>query len=195
MITTKEQLKEFLVQDAKACNHTGIKPRFLGDEIWKFQYCFRNLDYQMNRTRKSVFSAIPKVYWRLMYHRLSIKLNFTISDEVQIGKGFSIAHYGNVLIPSTSIIGDNFRIHDGVCIGATNGGSKTAIIGNNVFIATGAKIIGDVCIADDVAIGANAVVVKDIDTPGTTWGGVPAKLISYNNSHANLSPLLFDDDR
>lgn len=193
MITTKEQLKEYLIQDAKACNHTGIKPRFLGDELWKFQYSLRNLDYQTNRTNKSIISSILRIYWRLRYHSLSIKLNLTISDETQIGKGFSIAHYGNVLIPSTSVIGDNFRIHDGVCIGATNGDSKTAMIGNNVFIATGAKIIGDVHIADDVAIGANAVVVKDIDIPGTTWGGVPAKLISYNNSHANLSPLLFED--
>lgn len=194
MITTREQLKEFLIQDAKACRHSGIKQRLLGDEIWKFQYSLRNLDYQMNRTDKSIFSRVLQMYWRLMYHRMSIKLNFTISDTIQIGKGFSIAHYGCVLLPSTSVIGDNFRISDGVCIGATNGGTKTAMIGNNVFIATGAKIIGDVRIADDVAIGANAVVVKDIDIPGTTWGGVPAKLISYNNSHSNLSPLLFEDN-
>ena len=54
----------------------------------------------------------------------------------------------------------------------------------------GCKIIGNITIADNVAIGANAVVVKSITEPGTTWGGIPAKKISSNNSWSNLSPLL-----
>ena len=87
-------------------------------------------------------------------------------------------------------VGINCRIHEGVNIGATNGSDKAPIIGNNVFIATGAKIIGDITIANDVCIGANAVVTKSITEPGTTWGGVPAKKISNNNSHSNLSKFL-----
>lgn len=51
-------------------------------------------------------------------------------------------------------------------------------IGDNVFIASGAKIIGDVFVASDCAIAANAVVVKDITVPGTTWGAfLPPKLV------------------
>ena len=112
-------------------------------------------------------------------------------DANNIGKGFSIAHYGSIVISNNAIIGDNCRIHEGVCIGSTNGDSKAPSIGNNVFISTGVKILGNITIADDVAIGANAVVVKDIATPRTTWGGVPAKKISDNDSHSNLSKLLF----
>ena len=65
-------------------------------------------------------------------------------------------------------------------------------MGDNIFIGTGAKIIGEVTIADDVSIGANAVVVKSITEEGTTWGGVPAKKISNNNSHSNLCSKIFE---
>ena len=83
-------------------------------------------------------------------------------------------------------VGKNCRIHEGVTIGATNGQSEAPILGDNVFIASGAKIIGNIKIANNVAIGANAVVVKDILEEGITVGGVPAKKISDNGSELNL---------
>lgn len=52
------------------------------------------------------------------------------------------------------------------------------IIGKHVYIGPGAKIFGDIYIADDIAIGANAVVNKSFTTPGITVAGVPAKIIS-----------------
>ena len=90
--------------------------------------------------------------------------------------------------------GQNCRIHEGVCIGATSGGAQAAVIGDNVFIGSGAKIIGPVTIASDVAIGAGAVVVRSITEPGSTWAGVPARKVSDRNSHRNLSPYLHLDD-
>ncbi len=190
MITSKKQLSEFLIQDAKASKHDGIKPKVLGDEIWKFIFSFRELDYQLNRPDKNLLTKVQLLYWKLVNHHYSVKLGFTISYKATIGKGFSIAHYGSIVIHGSAVIGENCRIHEGTCIGATNGSNNAARIGDNVFISTGVKIIGDLSIADDVAIGANAVVVNDILIPGTTWGGVPAKQISNNNSHSNLSPLL-----
>lgn len=59
-----------------------------------------------------------------------------------------------------------------------------------MFIATGAKVIGQVFVADNVAIAANAVVIRDIDEPGTTWGGIPAKKISDNDSSSNMQYVL-----
>ena len=49
---------------------------------------------------------------------------------------------------------------------------------NNVEMTLGSRVLGGVTIADDVTIGAGALVLKDIDTPYTTWGGLPAKCIS-----------------
>ena len=88
-------------------------------------------------------------------------------------------------------IGKNCRLQEGVTIGATDGSHDAATIGDNCYFGSGAKVIGAVIIADDVAIGAGAVVTKDITEAGTTWGGVPARKISDNNSHGSLCSALF----
>ncbi|AXY02862.1 hypothetical protein D1115_17910 [Vibrio alfacsensis] len=77
------------------------------------------------------------------------------------------------------MIGKNCNISQGVTIGKINQGNKIGapIIGNNVYIAPGAKIIGGIHIGDNVAIGANAVVVTDVPD-NVTVGGIPAKIIS-----------------
>ena len=60
------------------------------------------------------------------------------------------------------------------------------VIGDNVYIGPGAKLVGGGYIADDVVIGANAVVVGSIEEKGVTVGGIPAKKISNNNSSTHL---------
>lgn len=54
--------------------------------------------------------------------------------------------------------------------------TKAPMIGNDVTITCGAKVLGPITIADHVTIGANAVVVKDLP-PDSVWGGVPARRI------------------
>ena len=78
-------------------------------------------------------------------------------------------------------IGNNLRIHEGVTVGASGGDAP--VIGNNVFLGTGCKVIGAISIANDVTIGANAVVVKSILEAGVTYAGVPAVKVSDNNSY------------
>lgn len=123
---------------------------------------------------------------KFRFHRLSIKLGFSIPINV-FGPGLAIVHYGTIVVSNGAKIGANCRIHEGVTIGATNGSSRAAIIGDNVFIGSGAKIIGEVRISSNVAIAANAVVVRDVICEnGCTVGGVPAIIISRNNSSSNI---------
>lgn len=191
MIYTKKELAYYLERDALALHCTRKHPRFLGDDIWKFQRCLRTREYysSFSKTKKLLF-FIPFIFNRLSFKHKSLKLGLSIPINV-FEEGLSIAHYGTIVVSNNAKIGKNCRIHEGVNIGSTNGSSKAPTIGNNVFIASGAKIIGDITIADDVAIGANAVVVKSITEQGTTWGGIPARKISNNNSHSNLSQELF----
>ena len=63
-------------------------------------------------------------------------------------------------------------------------------MGDNIFLGSGCKIIGEVSVADNVAVGANAVVTKNIEEPNTTWAGVPAKMISNHGSKAYIKRTL-----
>lgn len=190
MILTRNDLKEYIAADALACGRDSVRPNLYMDLVWKFQVALRKKEYYKNQRGAKRLLLLPLAF--LAYYRcdsLGVKLGFSIPCNV-FDKGLSIAHYGTIGVNGTSVIGRNCRIHEGVTIGSTNG-SLGPKLGNNVFIGTGAKIIGDVTIADDVAIGANAVVVRSILEPGTTWGGIPARKISDNNSHSNLNPRLF----
>lgn len=186
MKDSKQMLKEVLFADAAANGRKSIRPRFCGDEVWKFQVWLRKLEYYTNLTGyKKKATTVHRIVAKVRYHNLSVKLGLSIPINV-FEKGLSIVHFGTIVVSKQARVGMNCRIHEGVTIGATNGSNKGAKIGKNVFIGSGAKIIGDVEIADDVAIAANSVVVHSILEAGTTWGGIPAKKISSNNSSSNL---------
>ena len=116
----------------------------------------------------------------MKYVNLSHQLGFSIGFNT-CGPGLCLEHYGNIVINQHAIIGCNCRIIGSVVVGATQD-DKVPVIGDNVFIGFGAAVIGDVHIADGVAIGANAVVAKDIMRPNVTVGGIPAKIISDKGS-------------
>lgn len=194
MIQNKIVLEKVLRQDALANNREGIACSLLGDEIWKWIVCYRKMDYFASAKKLNLIEKIERVYVKYKFHKLSILLGYSIPVG-KVGPGLSIAHTGTIVINGNTTVGENLRIHEGVTIGATNGSKKAPQLGDNIFVGTGAKIIGDLKIASDVAVGANAVVVKDIDEPGTTWGGVPAKKISDKDSHDNLCAKLFEKNR
>ena len=115
----------------------------------------------------------------LLLHRYSIRYGIDISRDARIGRGFYIGHFGGIFVNEGVVIGDNCNISQGVTLGQINRGPRAGcpIIGSNVYIAPGAKIIGRVTVGDFAAIGANAVVVYDV-APRTTVGGIPARPIS-----------------
>ena len=181
MIKNKQDLKLYLVEDAKANHRQSVRPKILCYEIWKYIVCLRKTEYNKNKGSK-----IAYLFYKYKLHQYSIRLGFQIPLNIA-DYGLSLPHYGTVVVSQGAKIGKYCRLHEGVTIGATNGSNMAAIIGDRVFIGSGAKIIGEVVIANDCAIAANAVVVKSIDEEGTTWGGVPARKISDNNSHSNLA--------
>ena len=92
-----------------------------------------------------------------------------------IGGGLFIQHGFSTYIAAESI-GENCWINQQVSIGYKDD-TTPPIIGNNVTVTCGAKVLGPITIGDNVTIGANAVVVKDLP-PDSVWGGVPAERIS-----------------
>lgn len=92
------------------------------------------------------------------------------------GKGFVILHSVGVVINSKVIGGTNIIIESGVVIGEEKRGCP--VLGNNIFIGSGAKIFGAITVGDNVTIGANAVVNKSVAS-NTVVGGVPARVLRY----------------
>ena len=189
MIQTKKDLVEFLIQDKKALGKNYNKPKLFNDEIWKFEILLRKTEYHYNNRKKLYHKLMYFIYvYRL--HKMRIKLGYSIPLNV-FDSGLSIAHRGTIVVNGNSKIGKNCRIQESTTIGTTNGSNKAPKIGNNVFIGSGARIIGDIIIADEIAIGANAVVNKNFTEKGITIAGVPAKKISNNSSRSNLNKSLF----
>lgn len=100
-----------------------------------------------------------------------------IHPGATIGKGLFIDHGMGVVIGETSIIGDNVTLFQGVTLGGTGKerGKRHPTLGNNVVAGTGAKILGNITIGDNVQIGANAVVIRDVPANSTVVG-VPGRI-------------------
>ena len=139
------------------------------DVLWRYVKCLRKVEYYEDTDNKFL-----SAFFRIKLKRLTLKYAIHIPPHV-FEKGLSIAHIGPVLVNGGSEIGANCRIHVGVSIGPAGG--NCPVIGNNVYIGPGAKIFGDIYIADDIKIGANAVVNKSCDIVGATLVGVPARAV------------------
>lgn len=91
-----------------------------------------------------------------------------------LGGGLYIQHGFSTMIAAASI-GENCWISQQVTIGYGKGGTPP-VIGNNVAVYCGAKVLGQIRVGDGAVIGANAVVVRDVEE-GAVMGGVPARRI------------------
>ena len=104
-----------------------------------------------------------------------------IFAEKEIGKGLVVFHNHSVIFVKSA--GENFRVAPGVVIGKNN--SHFPTIGNNVYIAANATVIGDISIGDNVIIGAGCVVTRSIPSNGV-YVGNPAKFIKALDKNSNL---------
>lgn len=187
MIEDKNDYLYYLAEDKKALGITKKRPSMIGDEIWVFQRRLRKTEFLLNTSKHSLITKIRYAFSMFLFHRMRVKYGFSIPLNV-FGPGLSIAHRGTLVVNGNAKIGKNCRVQECVTIGSTNGQSQAPVIGDNVFIGSGARIIGDIYICSGCQIAAGAVVVKNCDVVGT-YGGIPARLISNNDSRMNLNYL------
>ncbi|MGV3722647.1 MAG: serine O-acetyltransferase [Actinomycetota bacterium] len=115
-----------------------------------------------------------KVAAMLLYRANAAIGHAVIGRDAEFGPGLVILHSYGIVINSEVRAGKNLVLEHGVTIGAEKG--RSPVLGDNVFVGAGAKIIGDVRIGSDVKIGANAVVTRDLPD-GATAVGVPARVV------------------
>lgn len=185
MIDSRKEYIHYLKSDKEALGIDNsemlfkIKLYFFPNPIWKFQKILRKLEYFHNCKRKGI-NEIYYYYLKYKFRRISIKLGFSIPINV-FGPGLCIVHYGTIIVNGNSNVGKNCRIHACTNLGASGGKKEAPQIGDNVYIAPGAKIYGNITIANNIAIGANAVVHKSFNEENMMIAGNPAKEIKKIN--------------
>lgn len=192
LIKSKADLNYYIESDLKSlnCYPLTVKMRLGGilcPEIWKYQILLRKMEYRYNCKRNNILQRIVFSIARRRFTNYGYKFGFSIPFNV-FGPGLCIFHVGTLIVNPYCRVGSNCRVHAGVNIGNSsnlNGNwvpDNVPMIGNNVYIGPGAKIYGKITIGDNVAIGANAVVNKDVPCC-VTVAGVPARVISNKPSN------------
>jgi serine O-acetyltransferase len=113
-------------------------------------------------------SIILKIVLFPIYMFLNMLIQVLWGIEIQysarIGAGLYIGHFGGITISGDAVIGKNANISQNITIGIAGDGEKRGVpvIGDNVYIAPGARLFGKIQVGDNVKIGANAVIHKNI---------------------------------
>ncbi len=120
---------------------------------------------------------------RIISEKAKRKTGIEIHPGATIGKNLFIDHGMGVVIGETCVIGDNVKLFHGVTLGGTGKekGKRHPTIGNNVFIGSGAKILGNITIGNNVKIGANSVILESIPD-NVTVVGIPGKIIKHHTT-------------
>jgi serine O-acetyltransferase len=141
--------------------------------------------------------------WKHPAGRLPARVLATVARSVtgveihpgaRIGRRFFIDHGMGVVIGETAEVGDDVMLYHGVTLGGRSLArvKRHPTVGNRVTIGAGARVLGPVLVGDDVQIGANSVVVKDVPS-GAVATGIPAVLRFPKRDAANqwVDPAIF----
>jgi serine O-acetyltransferase len=138
-------------------------------------------------------------YWLVLPWVISLT-QIRISTRAKIGKGFVIHGFSGIIITDATI-GENCTVYQQVTIGRGRpyrGKAREKLrppprLGDNVFLAAGAKVIGDVVIGNNVVVGANSVVIRSLPDNCTVMG-VPARIVWRDTRWLTEKPDIFDGD-
>lgn len=177
MIQTKEQLIEVLNIEGKIYHKKWYfdLPFYMTESqiLYKHSKYLRKAEYATNTHKWYRHISLLKLLRLQTRYGISIPMNV-------LGEGAEIVHLGSVIINGQSKIGKYCRLHPGVCIGANH--DKAPVIGEHVYIGPGAKVFGDIEIANGIQIGANAVVNKSCLEENAVLVGNPARLVVRKES-------------
>jgi serine O-acetyltransferase len=120
--------------------------------------------------------------YRLLFKLVQVICGIELPCEVPVGSGFVIDHSGGIVVSGYARFGAGCRIRTGVVVGLSRVDDPCApVIGDNVDIGAGAKVLGRIIIGNNVLIGANAVVVCDVPDDSIAVG-VPAVVKSRRSA-------------
>ncbi len=178
-IHTKQQLRDWLSVELAPYENLGRMQDLLnlfnanqGAILRRHMILLRTTEYHLNAGHK-----LRALLWKLRLRRLQNRYELHVALNC-CGRGLQIAHLGPLLMNGSVTVGENclFHFNTALVAGGTDNGVPT--LGDRVIVGLGAVVLGGVRVADGVAIGANAVVNRDVLEPNITVAGVPARKIS-----------------
>jgi serine acetyltransferase len=167
---TLRELFEYWAEDLRAHDNDYTRPGFRALLVHRFG------NYRMHVKRPW---RIPLTFlYRSLFHYVRNHYSVEVPFSAKIGRRVVIEHQGGIVIHGCSVIGDECVIRQGVTMGNRHAGAPFAapVLGKRVNVGAGAKLLGPVQIGDDAAIGANAVVLRDVPA-GATAVGIPARVL------------------
>jgi serine O-acetyltransferase len=137
--------------------------------------------YRFGRWRYGIKRRVIRMpfsfLYKLLFAFIQIVTGIELPCETKIGRRFKIEHFGGIIVSGDAVFGDDVLIRNGVTVGLrTTGRRGSPFIGNRVDIGAGAKLLGGITVGDDVVIGANAVVIKDVPSNSVAVG-IPARIL------------------
>lgn len=146
---------------------------------FRFSFWFR-LHQWANASGKH---RLVRVFLTWCVLRQSLKTGIQINPGAQVGPGLYMPHFGGIVVNPKAVIGANCYLSHNILIGKVHAGKRKGIpeIGDNVFIGTGASIIGNINVGDNAAIGVNSVVIDDVPA-GVLVAGAPARVVAEKSS-------------
>lgn len=177
------KLKDCITADLyRYCKDTSLKSflkTYINSEGFKFTVWLR-LCYFGRKKKITRYTIFP--FCRIIYKYYKYKYGYDIPYACEIGKGLLIFHIGGIVF-SAARCGVNLTLSQNTTVGMKikSGNKEFPTIGNNVYIAPGAAIIGGINVGDNVAVGTNCVLTKSVPDNAVVVG-VPGKAISYNGA-------------
>ena len=181
LITTYRELRETLQYEKKMYPNHFYDYATLNQRVynWRFVRALRWAEFFHNKMKSGKGATPVYALGFVIAMRIKNRIGSRIGVEIDINtfdKGLLVHHNGNIVINNGAQVGKDCQLHGDNCIGNRGAQDNNGfpIIGDNVDIGVGAKILGSIRIADGIKIGANAIVINSFEEPGITIVGVPA---------------------
>ncbi len=164
--------------------HIRMIDRFLLNEnfmMYMFHKSYRKAEYYHSfgtRIKRGIINNIKLSFYQLKMNYWATKTGFRIGYGV-FGWGLHFMHPGDIIVNAYARVGKNCFIYPQTLIGQTQEGCA-AVIGDNVSICSGSRIIGARHIGNNVVIAPNAVVTHDVPDDAIVVG-VPAHVLRYRH--------------
>lgn len=127
------------------------------------------------KNRRFPLLALPvKLLYFPLFYLVQVFTGISVQAYANIGRRFVILNHSCIFVVAEKI-GDDFTVCQGVTVGNVRGKKRLPVIGNNVYLEPGCKVLGEITIGDNVVVRANSLVLNDVPSNSIVVGN-PARI-------------------